>query len=258
MHLFLSPHLDDVVFSCGGLVHQLTANGESVVILTVTSGDPPLVLPDSSIVRELHKRWAEQSAEGIDTTNIVHVRRVEDTRAAQEIGAPVHHLAEYDCIYRTAGGAALYPTGVSIFENVQPQDYLLSRLLKTRLPFENVTALYVPLGVGHHVDHQITRDWGLALADQHPEWAVKFYEEYPYIRVEDPDERALPYFEDRILSLEIVPLSEADVLAKIAGMRQYTSQLSSFWKDADAMAAEIRGIMTRYSDMPIERYWVLQ
>ncbi len=56
MHLFLSPHPDDAVLSCGGLIHQLTQKGEPVTILTVMAGDPPDPLPDTPLVRELHQR----------------------------------------------------------------------------------------------------------------------------------------------------------------------------------------------------------
>jgi len=57
MHLFLSPHLDDAVYSCGGTIHQLTSQGTPVQILTFMAGDPPTPLPDTPITRDLHRRW---------------------------------------------------------------------------------------------------------------------------------------------------------------------------------------------------------
>ena len=41
VHLFVSPHLDDVALSCGGYVRYLTRAGELVIVLTVFSADPP-------------------------------------------------------------------------------------------------------------------------------------------------------------------------------------------------------------------------
>ena len=40
-HLFLSPHYDDAVYSCGGTLASLTTAGENVTVLTVCAGSPP-------------------------------------------------------------------------------------------------------------------------------------------------------------------------------------------------------------------------
>ncbi|WP_240002095.1 PIG-L family deacetylase [Photorhabdus bodei] len=34
IHLFLSPHLDDVALSAGGLIHKLVSENQKVVVLT--------------------------------------------------------------------------------------------------------------------------------------------------------------------------------------------------------------------------------
>ena len=48
VHLFISPHLDDVVLSCGGYIHRLTTSGEKVVIVTVIAADVPAGRPSFS------------------------------------------------------------------------------------------------------------------------------------------------------------------------------------------------------------------
>lgn len=245
-HLFLSPHIDDVVFSCGGFVHQLTQRGEEVIVLTVTAGDPPTPLPDSPIVRELHERWNRGE-------NPYIARRIEDENACRAVGAQVVHLALNDCIYRTIKGEALYPTGV--FGDVHPDDPQSRILAQTPCPIIGVDVLYIPLGVGHHVDHQIVRDWGAQLAAQGVGREVIFYEEYPYIRVDGAVEKALEFFGPQNWTVDTVTMAEADVAAKIDASQQYESQISSFWADADALAAEIREIMTRFGGAPVERYW---
>jgi LmbE family N-acetylglucosaminyl deacetylase len=54
--IYLSPHLDDVVLSCGGLVWEQARQGERVEIWTICAGDPPPI-PLSSFAASLHERW---------------------------------------------------------------------------------------------------------------------------------------------------------------------------------------------------------
>ncbi|WP_225208806.1 PIG-L family deacetylase, partial [Streptococcus pneumoniae] len=37
---FLSPHLDDAIFSCGDYISKLTSEGEIVLVITIFSGYP--------------------------------------------------------------------------------------------------------------------------------------------------------------------------------------------------------------------------
>ncbi|MBC7815115.1 MAG: PIG-L family deacetylase [Burkholderiales bacterium] len=245
-HLFLSPHIDDVVFSCGGFVHQLSGRDEQVEVLTVNAGDPPPTLPDSPIVRELHQRWNRGE-------NPYIARRIEDEHACRAVGAQAFHMGLQDCIYRTVNGEALYPTGV--FGDVHPDDPQSDILAQTPSPITDVDVLYIPLGVGHHVDHQLVRDWGMKLAAQGVGREVVFYEEYPYIRVDGAVEKALEFFAPQTLTVDTISMSEADVAAKVNASQQYESQISSFWADADALAVEIREIMTRFGGPPVERFW---
>jgi len=54
--VFLSPHLDDAVLSCGGFIFELIQKGERVEICTICAGDPP---PGelSPLAEMLHQRW---------------------------------------------------------------------------------------------------------------------------------------------------------------------------------------------------------
>ena len=105
-HIYLSPHLDDAIFSCGGLIFQQTQRGDSVLIVTVCAGDPPNEML-SGFAQELHTRWGYESP--------VEARRAEDRIACQLVGAGYEHLEIPDCIYRIDdGGSHLYPTLESI------------------------------------------------------------------------------------------------------------------------------------------------
>ena len=181
MHLFLSPHPDDAVLSCGGLIHQLTQKGEPVTILTVMAGDPPDPLPDTPLVRELHQRWKIGE-------NPVAVRRQEDEAAARVLGARVEFLSIPDCIYRTAGGVGLYPVGDDdLFGDIHPDDPARALLLQTPMPHSSDAGrIYVPLGVGNHVDHQLVVAWALEKLGGALD-TVFFYEDYPQLKIDLPD-----------------------------------------------------------------------
>lgn len=245
MHLFLSPHADDAPLSCGGTIHALTQQGEPVAYLTVMCGDPQGVVPDTPIIRDLHTRWAL----GDDVTGR---RRAEDSAAGQVLGARVLHTPILDCIYRVHQGAALYPDDV--FGEVHPDDDALDTLLSLGLP-DGVTHLYVPLAVGGHVDHQIVRAAGLRFMQRHPELPVLFFEDYPYAEAAGALETALASMPAPCAPL-LRPLTEADMRAKLAAIRCYESQISTFWQRDDDLDAGVRAFMTQTgAGQPAERFW---
>ncbi len=248
MRLFLSPHLDDAVLSCGGTIHQLTQRGQDVTILTVMAGDPPDPLPASPIVRELHSRW--QAGE-----TPVAVRRQEDSAAAQVLGAKVIHQSIPDCIYRTVDGQPIYLDNPGLFGAVHPEDPAHSQLARMTLP-PGISTLYAPLGVGNHVDHQLVRDWALKIAHQQPAVVLKFYEEYPYNDDTIAIDSALSHFTVHLMP-EYIALTAADIQAKIAAVRCHQSQISTFWADTQQMAHAIRAaLQPTDDDQPVERYRV--
>src|SRR5262249_25021271 len=155
-----------------------TRSGASVLILTVTAGQPPESLPESVLIRELHDRWKAGD-------NAPLARMEEDRKAVESLGAQVYHMDVPDCIYRTVKdddgkNVALYSSIESLFGEVHICDEARLALLSTPLPLSDAEViLYAPLGVGHHVDHQIVRDWALVLAGPASGPVLKFYEEYP-------------------------------------------------------------------------------
>jgi len=257
VHLFLSPHLDDAVLSCGATIHRLTEGGASVLILTVAAGQPPNPLPDSPLVRELHSRWKIGD-------NAPLGRIEEDRKAAASLGAQVYYMDIADCIYRTVmdgsgGHVALYPDGESLFGDVHICDDAQLSLLSTPLPLNDAhIILYAPLGIGHHIDHQIVRDWAMVLAGPRSGPELKFYEEYPGSRDKMAVEQALHHFKTHVRSLELQPetvtLTEANVAAKVQAIACYASQISSFWPNLQVMEQEVRQFMSS-TGLSVERYW---
>lgn len=241
--IYLSPHLDDVVFSCGGQIFMHTSAGEQVLVVTVTAADPPAV-PPSEFAQLLHARWQL-------TDDAVAARRAEDQLACQILGADYLHWNFLDCIYRQhpQTGEALYATVESIFGDIHPSDELLDQLTQQMGILPPHDRLYLPLTAGHHVDHQLTRlaaerCFGSAAA-------VYYYEDYPYVR----DEAAL------LATLEaggpgnswepiLIPLSEAALEAKVAAVLAYESQLSTFFNGVRDVEVQIKDHARRVAESP--------
>jgi LmbE family N-acetylglucosaminyl deacetylase len=244
MHLFLSPHLDDAVLSCGGLIRQLTSQGEVVVIRTFMAADPPLPFPDTPVIRDLHQRWQADDSP-------MRMRRAEDRQAAAVLGAEVEFLDILDCPYRLNDqGQAIYRTNDALFGDIHPDDPALKTVI--HLP-ERVKQIYAPLGAGGHVDHKIVSRLARELP---PETPICFYEEYPYgadsgeaARVtyhsgiqkfgSEAVQVALSAFE-RPLRSWTIRLAEADIAAKINAIAQYASQISTFWDSVADMGMAVR------------------
>jgi LmbE family N-acetylglucosaminyl deacetylase len=241
LHVFLSPHLDDAVLSCGGMTYQLALAGEAVQVITIFAGDPPPGLL-TSFAQSLHDRWQADVAD----------RRDEDHRALRMLGAEAIHWTYPDAIYRRdpVSGAALYDSEGAIFGEVSEADAALIDSIAARLrSVASAARLYVPLTAGRHVDHQIVRT---AAAPSGRE--LIYYEEYPY--VESPGELA------RVLatagwSAEIIPLNEEAIRAKTHAVLAYRSQMSTFFAGAGEMEQRVRAYADRVGDMsgPAERVW---
>lgn len=224
------------------MIHHQTQAGEAVVIVTICAGDPPPG-PLSAFAQSLHDRW--QTPAGAAA-----IRRAEDRAALKVLNAEGIHLDVPDCIYRTgAAGRALYVTESSIFSELEPAEGVLiqhtaehiGRLQKRFRP----ARLYVPIGLGHHVDHQLARRTAELAGN-----IYTYYEDFPYaIRETVPASAAN-------LRAELVPLSLEDLSAKITAIEAYVSQISTFWADTGAMAAAVREFAAQVGGgRHVERLW---
>lgn len=245
--LFISPHFDDGILSCGGALNQLTAAGQTVTVMTMMGGLFDGVLPNTPILTDLHQRWQA----GRDP---LRARQLEDMQALRSIGASFIHVPLPDCVYRLANGAALYPSEESLFAEAHPADEAPAFLSQVTIP--PAAAVYIPLAVGHHVDHQIVRDWGLRLLESKPDdMAIRFYAEYPYLNAERAIEAALAELALPLVARPVV-LSEQDIQAKIKAIACYKSQISTFWQSLAAMEDDVRQSSTHpHSGEYVERFW---
>lgn len=249
-HVIISPHFDDGVFSCGGAASQLTAAGHSLLVITMMGGLYQGALPDTPILADLHDRWRA----GADP---LRQRQIEDENASNILGVDFMHLPLPDCVYRLAGELALYPSEESLFGDVHPADYAPRLLKGIQIPeLETAAKVYLPLGVGHHVDHQIVRDWGMTQMRDAPDKSVlRFYVEFPYSKVDRSTELALSAIDLPLEPADVI-LSDKDMAAKLKAIACYDSQISTFWQDLVTMETDVRRAFTdSHSGDFVERFW---
>lgn len=224
-YVILSPHLDDGVLSCGGDIFRRTTVGQRVAVVTIMAGDPPAGAL-SAYAGSLQGRWSllkEAAAQ----------RRQEDAAAINLLGGEWVHWDVPDCIYRRhpQTNVPFYNSDADIFGDVDPADSYLIGEIARRLkayPIREGGRLAVPLGIGHHVDHQITRQ-----AAERSGRPLVYYEDYPYAQLPGALEKVISPTSDNWRAQEI-PLTAAQLDKKIEAIRRYRSQLSTFFaNDAD-------------------------
>jgi LmbE family N-acetylglucosaminyl deacetylase len=220
---YLSPHLDDAVLSCGGLIWEQVQRGNTVMVVTIFSGDPPSS-GLSPFARELHARWG-------DDNQPYQTRREEDIRAVESLGATWRHLNYPDCIYRLNQFThePLVQNNEDLFSqhNTEERD-LLSGVIETLTHILPANAsVYCPLSVGMHLDHAFTR-----LAAESLNRELWYYADFPYAARSNVD-----FF-------DLIPKSSTSIRETITneGLTAwknaivfYASQMSSFWPSVQAM-----------------------
>ncbi len=243
-HLFLSPHADDVVLSCGGLIHALVPKGKTVHVINVFAGQPQRQHL-SAFARHLHAKWGL----GEDA---VTTRRREDLAALQALGiaAPVYWEFLEAPYRRGMDSRPLYATYEEMRGSIAPgdaelQEAVFDQVLQLLEQMPGTTVIYVPLALGGHVDHQILFRVGrmLCAAGRH----VRFYEDFPYLENYTLDPDVFNWVP------KAIPIS---VAAKTQAAEKYTSQLRDLGGSAQAVAERLehaaRAVDRR---QPAERLW---
>ena len=139
-HIFLAPHLDDAVASCGGTIAKLVYHREDVLVITIYTRGPDT----KSLPKKFHK-FADYD-----------LRKKEDQVALDKLSADYKWLDIEERAYRTP--LLKRPTdvfkinlseGLKQFLNIAEIQSELDRIFE-----KNPKArIYAPLGVGNHFDH---------------------------------------------------------------------------------------------------------
>jgi LmbE family N-acetylglucosaminyl deacetylase len=196
-------------------------------------------------------------------------RRVEDERYAYFAEASIVFLDLPDAVFRGYEGDDQL-LGAPLEGDVRPFELLRQEI--DRLEPQQV---YLPLGIGGHVDHRLCRDAGVELLASATRWVmpgpeyagtVVFYEDFPYAWWNDfrtLDDLEPGAFRDLPSNVSLFP-AYADISdqieRKITGIDIYKSQIERLFEGTRAMADSVRshgaalGIVGDIAG-PAERYW---
>jgi len=229
--VYLSPHLDDAVLSCGGLIWEQVNSKQTVQIWSICAGDPTSG-ELSPFAKSLHARWQTGS-------EAMKLRRAEDQVACKFLGANIRHFNFPDCIYRLAvlppsrKVSFLYASESALFGSLNTAEALLIQevraLIETHLPPQ--VQVVSPMALGNHVDHQLVRLAAEALGK--PLW---YYADYPYAG--QPGEHLAAMNADG-WEVRGFQISAQGLIAWQDASAAYTSQTGTFWEDEDQMRLAI-------------------
>ena len=234
--IYISPHLDDAVLSAGGFIYEQTRAGIPVEIWTIVCGYPPQgeLTP---FAQYLHQQWGTGIAE-----ETVNLRRAEDVKAANILGAKTVHFDVPDCIYRRG------PDGEPLYLNVfvQPHEaesHLPDQIAQTIAPrLKPDDQVICQLGIGGHVDHIIVRQAVERL--KRPLWYVA---DVPYL-FNQPGELAL---KTAGMKESLQSITEAGLQSWIEAVLAYASQLSTLFDSTENMKEEIYSFYAEREGFPL-------
>jgi LmbE family N-acetylglucosaminyl deacetylase len=247
--LFLQPHYDDVALSCGATAAAWSAAGCAPHIVTVFASELVHAMVGELAARK-HARWQ------LDDPDAVHAqRREEDGRAAAVLGCTIRWLGLPDAIYR----GDRYPDDGALYGAVHPDEFALATHLAEELlqlpEWRPGTQLFVPLGIGDHVDHQLAFEAGRQLAARGVEvWA---YEDLPYaIHTPAAREQRLARLAGAVDEAERVSVA-GTLERKLSAVGAYGSQLPVIFRFAADYRAALAGHARAVGagGAPAERYW---
>lgn len=154
--VFISPHLDDSVFSCGGTIAKLCKEGPVLVINVFTRYD--------SDVKHYGVVFTEE-------------RRTEEAKAAEFLGYTSINLDEPDAFFRRPEYRSLSRIfGRPVADDLADLPRLSSRISEVLAGIDS-RELYAPLGIGWHVDHMLCH---MAARNIGRDQKLLFYEDAPY------------------------------------------------------------------------------
>jgi LmbE family N-acetylglucosaminyl deacetylase len=206
----VSPHLDDAVLSCAGLI----AGSPGTTVITVFAGFPPArdattpaeFLPGTTV-------W-DQSSGFVGGDDVVGLRRAEDRAALAHLGAVSQWLDFIDSQYVVEPGESAGPAAIA--------DGLGAALADLR-----PATIAFPLGLSH-TDHERTHEACFLLLQDSPALALNWvaFVDVPYraLHRAQADARLARL---RELGYDLEPLGFDLGELKAAALDEYPSQLKA-------------------------------
>ena len=199
-------------------------------------------------------------------------RRLEDETFAAFAEASIVFLDLPDAVFRG------YANDDELLSAPRDDDRAPFDILRREIDRLEPQKLYLPLGVGNHVDHQLCRNVGVSLLAEGRRWVmpgpdyagiVTFYEDFPYAwwndftRLSDLPPTALADVpSDVALAPEYADIDD-QLERKITGINIYASQIDRLFTGTREMARQVRAYGRKMAVLngwggSAERYWSTQ
>ncbi len=229
-------------------------------------------LAGQPVIDDLPTQGAVLTDEVVDAAaagDLMARRRLEDERFTYFSEASVVFLDLPDAVFRGYEGDA------QLLGSPRPDDTAPFDLLRQEILRLEPQKVYLPLGVGGHVDHQLCREVGVALLHEARRWVmpgpdyagkVVFYEDFPYSwwndfnRLEDLGADVLASLPSEVSIFPTYADIGDQMERKITGISLYESQIVRLFDGTREMGDAVRaygkamGVMGGL-DGPAERYW---
>ncbi len=213
--------------------------------------------------------YTEGVVEAAAAGELMARRRIEDERFALFAEASIVFLDLPDAVFRG------YEGDDQLLSRPRADDEAPYEILRKEIVRLEPQKVYFPLGIGGHVDHQLTRDVGFGLLAEPRPWVmpgpdyagmVTFYEDFPYAwwdgfrRWEDlPFDPAAALPRDVGLAPEYADVGD-QIERKITGINLYESQVSRLFRNGREMADAVRAFGRQVAELGrvdgfAERYW---
>ncbi len=162
----ISPHLDDAVFSCGGLIGALSDAGWSVTVVTVFTAS--VAAPDGfALACQLDKGLGPD-------VDYMAMRRAEDRQACAQLGAGARWLPFVEAPHRGYGSArALFGPRRAGDDVDRAVASSLGRIADEMRP----DAILAPQAIGGHVDHRLT----VRAIERLARGPIVWWRDFPYV-----------------------------------------------------------------------------
>lgn len=228
--IFVSPHLDDVAFSCGGTLAKLHVSGWRCVVVTCFTRS---VLNPGGFALEC------QLDKGLTPdVDYMELRRAEDVEFCRRVGEEVRvvHLDLPEAPHREYGSAASLFAGIAVGDAVW---FDLAEDLAFLLASEKPEVIFAPQGLGNHADHlQAIKalEKVLEIEEDHPVPLPTFptpkvlrYRDTPYAMLADAP--IIPYGTSELSEIAY-QLEPEHLEVKLHATEAYTTQLGFQFGDA--------------------------
>ncbi len=241
--IYLSPHLDDAVLSCGGQIFRRIAEGQRVLILTLFTQDF-----STSDVSEATRTVLDLMSLPVDEA--MAIRRQEDLNACRVLGAELIHCPLPEALARRdAQGKPVYGSLSQLFGPMSFSDFpFVNEVAEALRGLPEAKEVFAPLTIGSHVDHQVVRQ----AAEDVFGTELSYYEDFPYVAWRRFALQKVLGWRKKGWRSEVVALEEKDLQARIDAIRAYSTQLKPLFKGEAGIEKSVHGWARKVGG---ERLW---